>query len=581
MENQIIFQSILRVNKKTDPPVPLNYSADINEKQNIQLPPELDGILLKQIRVLIEDYAKDLQNARRGYTPIHVDEISSKIARFYEMIRKVIDWKEDSELRRGAIDRTLKRILFPRLSGIANKKITPHDLAETITIELIRGGHLPNDTIPYERIIVLSDALEKYFYLLDHPTITKQQNVKQKINTITFILEIASCEIEELLTNPVKEYGTIEAMTSILSQRTQVLPLNSVSEEEKHQRFYIAVCQTLYDLDDKFVTYRLLRKRYSFWHHPDPAQMENIVQDFTEETRRIKKYIDSALMRRFTVIAEKMDTVFLLIDDALEKMKESPKEILGVFEDKKQLSSVLKESYQKRFATLKKRLFRLAIFSTLSVFLSNWITFFVVEVPLARLFYEKFNILAALVDFIIPTIVMFLLVTIIKPPSEENEKKVISTSLGFIYTDEKQEHFQIRNHTRRFSLFHMIMMGMYLFTMIGVFGLVAYVFYIARLPVTSVIFDTFTIALTVFAAVIIRNKSKELTVDEHVGILDFILDVLSVPIAKVGSVLASKWKEYNVISIFFNFIIETPFAVILYFIDRWSEFIKERRAEFH
>jgi hypothetical protein len=51
--------------------------------------------------------------------------------------------------------------------------------------------------------------------------------------------------------------------------------------------------------------------------------------------------------------------------------------------------------------------------------------------------------------------------------------------------------------------------------------------------------------------------------------------------AKVGSILASKWKEYNVISIVFNFIIETPFSLILYFIDRWSEFIKERRAELH
>jgi hypothetical protein len=96
-----------------------------------------------------------------------------------------------------------------------------------------------------------------------------------------------------------------------------------------------------------------------------------------------------------------------------------------------------------------------------------------------------------------------------------------------------------------------------------------------------VVFDTFTIALTVFAAVTIKNKSRELNVDEQSSVQDFLLDIISVPIAKVGSILAAKWKEYNVIAIFFNFVVETPFALILNFIQGWSEFIKERRSELH
>jgi hypothetical protein len=273
--------------------------------------------------------------------------------------------------------------------------------------------------------------------------------------------------------------------------------------------------------------------------------------------------------------------VYLLLDDVLEKLKETPKEIAAVFEDKAKLTVLLEESYQKRYATLKTRLVRLGIFSTLSVFLSNWVTFFIVEVPLAQLFYERFNMLAAIVDFIIPTIVMFLLVIIIHPPNKENAKNVIATALGFMYQDEKQVHFQIRMYKQGFTAFRFVMVTMYILTMVFVFSAVAYLFYIAHLPITSVIFDTFTIALTVFAAVTIRNKSKELNVDEHTGFRDFLLDVVSVPVAKIGSILASKWKEYNIISIVFNFVIETPFAVILYFIDRWSEYIKERRAELH
>ena len=55
--------------------------------------------------------------------------------------------------------------------------------------------------------------------------------------------------------------------------------------------------------------------------------------------------------------------------------------------------------------------------------------------------------------------------------------------------------------------------------------------------------------------------------------------MISVPIAKIGSVFAAKWKEYNVVAFLFTFIIETPFAVIVDLIEQWSLFLKERRAE--
>ena len=59
------------------------------------------------------------------------------------------------------------------------------------------------------------------------------------------------------------------------------------------------------------------------------------------------------------------------------------------------------------------------------------------------------------------------------------------------------------------------------------------------------------------------------------------MDMLSVPIARVGSFLAAKWKEYNIVAILFTFLIETPMVVILDFIESWSKYLKERRADLH
>ena len=57
--------------------------------------------------------------------------------------------------------------------------------------------------------------------------------------------------------------------------------------------------------------------------------------------------------------------------------------------------------------------------------------------------------------------------------------------------------------------------------------------------------------------------------------------MISVPIAKVGSIFAKKWKEYNVVAILFNFVVETPFAVVLNVVQGWSEFINEKKSELH
>jgi len=62
---------------------------------------------------------------------------------------------------------------------------------------------------------------------------------------------------------------------------------------------------------------------------------------------------------------------------------------------------------------------------------------------------------------------------------------------------------------------------------------------------------------------------------------EFLLDMVSVPIARIGSFLANKWKEYNIIAILFTFLIETPMVVVFDFIESWSQYLKERRSELH
>ena len=554
------------------------HEPDLPSKESRR---KADTILTQQIYDLAVKYSEELVGAQKAFAPIRVDEIASRLARFYETVRKIVDWKDDSVLRRGAIERILKRVLFTKIAGIEEKNVDVEKLAETVTLELIRGGHLPNDAIPTERVEIVSESLKKYLFFLEYLNNYKPSQVKKRVNVTTFILEIASCEVEEILTRPVKEYGIIDAMTEMLTERIRVAPKNKLTNKEIQRYVFIATCRTLYDLDTNFIIYRLLQIKYPDWKNPDTESVRAIASELPNTWKELKMELNLPITRKFSGLTERIDTVFMLIDDILDELKDKPKTIVKTLENKKRFKSLISKAYDKRHKTLKRRLFRLAIFSTLSVFLSNWFTFFIVEVPLARLFYEGFSFSAAVVDFAIPTALMFFLVIIIKPPKKDNLKKVLKTSLGFVYQDENWEYYQIKIKGDKPSMFQIVMSALYIYTMFLVFIGIAAVFYYANLPLTSVAFDTFTIALTVFAAVTIKNRARELNVDEHTSVWDFILDIVSVPVAKVGSFFTAKWKEYNIIAIFFSFIFETPFALLLNFIQGWSEYIKERRSELH
>jgi len=577
-DRKIIYEDISFKKGKND--FPVSYKEELIQKET-EILNKFKKILNPEIEKLIDGYSNGLVLSKQKYTPIHVDEVASILARFYEKVRKIVDWKDDNALRRGAVERILKRILFPKLTSFLGKDFNTDKIAETVTLELIRSGHLPNDEVPTEKISIVSKALYKYLIFMEYLSNYGSFEIKEKTNFANFVLEIAACEVEEILANPMKENGIILAMTEILNNRISIVPINSLTPDEKVKQIKVAVQRTLYDLDDNYVVYQILKENYPNWKNMSPDEINELAKKLPSMWKNIYKEINIPSTRKFTAVAEKVDTVFTLLDDVLEQVKDKPREIKSILEDKEKFKKLFKKSYNKRLKTLKTRLFRLAIFSTLSVFLSNWFTFFIVEIPLAHIFYEGFNLVAAIADFMIPTFVMFLLVVIIKPPKEENIKKVMSTALNFVYQDEGHVHYQIRTQEKRFNLFNLIMTVIYVLTTGLIFYGISYIFHIAQLPMTSVIFDTFTIALTVYAAVVIRNQSKELNVDEGRSAQDFVLDIITVPVAKVGSFLARKWKEYNVVAIFFNFIIETPLAVILDFIQGWSEYIKERRTELH
>ncbi|GAI26325.1 unnamed protein product [marine sediment metagenome] len=183
---------------------------------------------------------------KEGVPTIHVDEVASKVAAFYEKIRGIIDWKEEHLFKRRAIERILKRRFFSQLD-LTNGNFSKNSIAQPLVLELIRGGHFPNDKIEESKIEEVQKAIDRYIFILNQTTSGQK---KSKLQFYSWLSSIAACEIEEILSPPPKERALINYMFELMKERIRlnegILKINGITEKEKNTQIYIAV-QQLFD----------------------------------------------------------------------------------------------------------------------------------------------------------------------------------------------------------------------------------------------------------------------------------------------------------------------------------------------
>ena len=503
---------------------------------------------------------------------IHVDEVAAKVAAFYEKIRGIIDWKEEHLLKRRAIERTLKRRLFTKLNLDNGNIEESSEIAESLVLELIRGGHFPNDKIAESKIADVQRSIDKYIFILNN---TEYKKKRSRIELYSWISSIAACEIEEILDPSIKERALMNYMFEVINQKIKVNGNTKMDETEKSIQVFVATGRALFNLDSSIISYYLLKYRYQGWNEKN---------SFKEDIYAVKNSLDYDLNHplgdKFYKICEKYDTPFLLLGDVLAETPEEGEKILS---NPTLLESKITNHYNQRIKTLKKRLARAAFYSTLSIFLTNIVSLLLIEMPFNKWVTGYFfNYIAIGVDILVPTFLMLLLVITIKPPRAENLPRVIMEVMKITYGKGQDDVYEIKKPRKINAIFEAIIN---LFYLLGFFAIVAtMVWLLAKInfpPLSYVIFIIF-LSLIAFAGSKIRQRAKELQViEERDTLIHLLIDPFSTPIVQLGKWLTSKWQKYNFIAIFFSALIDMPFNVFIEFIEQWRYFLKEKKEKIH
>jgi hypothetical protein len=516
-------------------------------------------------------------------SPLEVDSLASSIAKAYEKVRKVVDWKEENLLRRNAIERILKRKLMSELYGINILPVTAAEVAEPIVLELMRSGYFDNGHIAKQQVKEVERIINKYINIMSRSRLASQKSdkhIKGKMSFYTWLIEIAACEIEEILAPAFKENALLNLMTNLLYQRTRIVPTDRIDNLEKLIQIYISSQRTLYNFDEPIIAYNVIKIRYPYWLKEDKETVDQIVENAEGIYQQIENDLESKDGKKFFKLASKYDAAYRIIGDLLEDINDKPAVVLETLANEDKLDALIEKIYAARKKSLKGRLFRSAIYSTLSLFIAGGFSYFVFEGPVARLAGKEFSLLALFIDLLIPSLVMFVLVIIIRPPPDKNLIAVKKEIKKVIYNsdDDVYEINYIKKKNKVLQAIFLLLSGL-----AGASSLwfVFWIFKVANVPWTSMYIDTVNVAMVVFAAMAVREKSKEITIEDGGNFAEFLVDLFSIPMAKLGQWFSNKWKEYNLVAALFTALVDTPFSALISLIEDWRNFLKEKSSEIH
>lgn len=482
---------------------------------------------------------------------IHVDEIASKLAMFYEKVRSVVDYREAHLLRKGSIERTLRRrILLREFDG---------DVAESLIKDLVRAGHLKNDSVPTRKIPEVKKILDNLIYLVRHGG---------RDGEAEWLVKVFVSAIEEELFPVPKEKLLVKTMFETMKS-SLILRHVPMSSDEIEIQLFVAVQRALLRADRDQIFYELLKNIIPGWGKLSEQELIEAAKKMPDLKIRLNKIWKEKLASHFLQLCNREKTIFLLAGDLVAN------NVIAEESADTYLRSLYKERYIKNQTQLR----RLAMLSVISFLVSKILVALLVEIPLDRAWGYSSSLNNILVNVTFPPLLMAAIVAMIRPPSARNYQ-LIADGVREVMWHEGERTYLLAVPKKRSKAREIVIYSVYVL----VLGVILY--YLSNIlnqldfsPISILIFIIFT-SMVVATGVKVNNRSKEMSVEKRKATMgSFVLDLVTVPFTAIGRWTIAGLSRFNIITIIFNFFIELPFQLFVEFIEGFRAFIKERKDE--
>lgn len=515
------------------------------------------------IREFVETLRSQL--APKGEKPefdqeIEAEETGESMARFYEKVRNLIEYKDDHLIKRNAIERIFKRNLII--------EFRQHDFTGQFLDELVMTGYIERREIEEKLEKKIKRAISKY-----QRAIRLLSGYEMK----RWLVAIASCEIEEIIFPNKIRYALVQAMYKTVCERI-VIQDGNLRGSEKDVQIFLSVLKSLMKPDNAWLNYSLLKIYLPGWFSENPSDeaIFNMAKEMPRLRNSIKKRLANPVSGKMGVSLRKYAVYFnIFYDVALANISKIEKIIQNPESLKFAVQMKVDDVYAQEMKKFRKRVRRSLIF----LIITKILLAAVVEYPFDLYYIGEVNMVPIFINLLFPPLYLLFLSSTVHLPSEHNSSLIARGAVEIVY-EAKEEPIAIikLNDIETFSdkalyTFFILTYGISL-------GIAVWILNLLNFNWLGILIFLFLFSVVSFFNALVRNPIRELLVArEREGILGMAIDTFSMPFVRIGKWMSVNFSRVNVLIFLFDVIIEAPFKVVVRFIRLWAGFIRRKKEE--
>lgn len=485
-----------------------------------------------------------------GATTLEVDALVSGAAKFYEKVRYLIDYREEHTIRRSAIERIIKRRVL-----IESQPVFGQELLR----ELAEGQYVPKDIVTEEVGEKISSIVTRYLRL--------SEQGKGSTRLDRRLLSFAASEIEQLFSEEATFIDEVvaEAMYSTLRSQTSVY---GATERAVDTQLFCAVRRGLLGVDNEMLSFALWKAYVPQWNAAE-LDAGTLRKDVSTIIEAIEWDVKNPLQWQLTSKIKNESIYFQVLRELLHKKKGGAEWILQNQDD---FDAFTREFLKEKYEEENKKLQSSGVRAVGYLFVTKITAAFIFELPYELLVLGKFHALPLLTNTLFHP---FLLLSATRGMRSLNAANTDAVVSGIHDTFYKNKIRAIRiqpEHTALTAIFGFVYLILICALFLGIVGILNALDF----NFVSMILFVFFLALVSYFAFRIRSTAQRWKVSGKQGPLSILVHVLAVPIVRTGRWLSQTFSSINVFILFMDFIIETPFKLLLSFSSKFFVYLREK-----
>ena len=478
-------------------------------------------------------------------TPLEVNDVVRAVAGTYEKLRYVLEYKEEHTIRRAAIERILRRRVI-----IEGKSFDGARLVR----ELVEG-----------RYITASEATDHLAQESEH-SVSRFLMLAERVGEsyTRRLLSLAASEIESHIEpeQHTLDVSVIDAMYQTLRPKTDGY---GYTAQEIDTQLFCACRRALINADDESLAYALWLAYVPTWKAAD-FDVLSLEDSALSILAAIRADVKNALQ---WIIVPRIKNEAIYFRIIREYLAEHPGANL---EDTKALDAFARDFLNGVYAQERERIQASGVRAVAYLFLTKFIVALGIEAPYEYFILGGLSYMPLITNLVFHPALLFLLTRGVGSLTERNTEAVLA-GLHTILHEGATHSIRVSSGSGGLAP---LFAAFYALLILGIFGGIVGVLQASGFNIIGGALFLFFLSLVLFFAFRIRMRAKRWVVLEERGVPALLTNALVAPIVRVGRYLSRTFSSINVLVLFMDFILETPFKMLLNFSHHFLIYLREK-----